>query len=100
MSEQPKKQAQAKRPSGGRAAKQQQARAQAAPQLDVTQELVNRAKRDIGKMSYVTPSKLAASLNVKLSLARKVLKRLAADGVVDVRAKNRRIIVVVPKSSS
>ncbi len=99
MSEQPRRQ-EARKAQGAKGSRQQ-ARAQAAaPALDVTPELINRAKRDIAKMGYVTPAKLAPMLNVKLSVARKILKRLIADGSVDVRAKNRRIIVAVPKSSS
>ncbi len=100
MSEQARKQPQQRRQSPSRGASAQRQQAKAAPAIDVTAEILSRARRDIAKMNYVTPAKLAAALNVNLSVARKVVRKLVEEGLLEVRAKNRRIIVAVPKSSS
>jgi hypothetical protein len=80
---------------------QQRAQAKAsAPLLEVTPELVNRAKREVQKMKYVTPYRLSSVLGVKVSVARKLLRELIRLGAVEARAKNRRLIVAVPKQES
>jgi len=65
---------------------QQRAQAKAsAPLLEVTPELVNRAKREVQKMKYVTPYRLSSVLGVKVSVARKLLRELIRLGVVEAR---------------
>ncbi|MGC9071500.1 MAG: hypothetical protein ACP5HK_02220 [Acidilobus sp.] len=73
-----------------------QARA-GAPVLEVTPDLVNRAKREVAKMKHVTPYRLSNVFGVKISVARRLLRELIRQGVVEQRIKNRRILVAAPR---
>ena len=46
----------------------------------------------------ITPYTLANALNIRISLAKRLLKKLAAENVVSVIAKSRSLIVAVPKN--
>ncbi len=80
----------------GRAAPARQAARAAAPVIEVTPELINRARREVSKARYMTPFRLSQALSINMSIARKLLKRLVAEGVLRAVAKNRRLIVAVP----
>ncbi|MGC9210360.1 MAG: 30S ribosomal protein S25e [Acidilobus sp.] len=88
--------------------KKQPARQQPRPQakaagptiLEVTPDLVNRARREVAKMKYVTPYRLANAFGIKMSVARKLLRELIKQGVLEPRIKNRRLTVATPKRES
>lgn len=71
-----------------------------APVLEVTPDLVNRARKEVLKMKYVTPYRLATTFGIKLSVARRLMRELIRLDVLEPRVKNRRVTVAVPKKSS
>ncbi len=76
------------------------AQARAAPILEVTPDLVSRAKREVAKMKYVTPYRLSNAFGIKLSVARRLIRELIRQGTLEPRIKNRRLTVAVPKRES
>jgi len=70
---------------------------QARYDVSVPMELLERARRDAFKESYLTPFKVAQRYNVTISTARKVLKMLADEGVIVLFTPNRRAPVYVPR---
>ncbi len=71
-----------------------------APILEVTPDLVNRARKEVLKMKYVTPYRLANAFGIKLSVARRLMRELIRLDALEPRAKNRRVTIAAPKKSS
>jgi len=67
---------------------------------EVTEDLVKRASREIINMKYVTPFMLSQKLNVKVSLAKKILRILAERGIVRLYSPGKRDPLYVPAKSS
>ncbi len=70
------------------------------PSLDmVDPSIIDKIGREIRSMGIVTPFAVCQRFGVKYSVAKKVIKELAARGVLDIVLKSRRIIVAVPRGS-
>ncbi len=67
---------------------------------DLSESLTRRASKAVESMDLITPYTLATTLNIKLSLARRVLRLLAENGVVKVIDKSRALIIAVPASKA
>jgi len=67
---------------------------------DLTESLIKRASRAVESMDLITPYVLASTLNIKLSLARRVLRLMAERGAVKVIDKSRALIIAVPSSKA
>ena len=61
----------------------------------IPESLYRRIAREVAKERVITPYMLAERYNMTVSLAKKVLKRLEAEGVVKLYAKNRRAPIYV-----
>jgi small subunit ribosomal protein S25e len=61
--------------------------------------LYKRISREIRKEPLITPYMLAERYNMTVSLAKKVLRRLEAEGIVKLYSKNRRAPIYVPVKS-
>ncbi len=66
----------------------------------IDNSLIRRAERTVKTADLVTPSILASALNVKVSVARKLIKMLAEKGILNIVDKSRELIIAVPKSKS
>ncbi len=66
----------------------------------IDDSLIRRAERTVRNADLITPSSLASALNVKVSVARKLIKMLAEKGVISIVDKSRELIIAVPKSKS
>ena len=62
--------------------------------------IIDKIARDIRSMDVVTPFVLTQRYNIKYSTAKKVIKELAARGVLDIVLKSRRIIIALPRARS
>ncbi len=67
---------------------------------DLSESLIRRASKAVESMDLITPYTLATTLNIKLSLARRVLRLLAENGAVKVIDKSRALIIAVPASKA
>ena len=65
--------------------------------FDASPELISRVKKDLSKLNYVTPYKVANSYNVALSTARRILKELEKEGVLVLYSPSRRNPVYILK---
>ncbi|AFZ70867.1 ribosomal protein S25 [Caldisphaera lagunensis DSM 15908] len=65
--------------------------------FDASSELISRVKKDLAKLNYVTPYKVANSYNVALSTARRILKELEKEGVLVLYSPSRRNPVYILK---
>ncbi|MCD6324394.1 MAG: hypothetical protein J7L55_04730 [Desulfurococcales archaeon] len=63
---------------------------------EMDEKLLRRAAKTAEGMDVITPSAFASALNIRLSLARKVLRELASAGKIEIIAKSRSTIVAVP----
>ncbi len=60
------------------------------------EQLYKRIAREIQREPFVTPYMLAEKYNMTVSLAKRVLRRLEAEGLVKLYAKSRRAPIYVP----
>ncbi len=67
---------------------------------EINDTLIKRASKVIKDMDVVTPYTLANSLNIKLSLARKVMRVLAEKEDLKIIDKSRSVIIAVPASKT
>ena len=63
---------------------------------EVTEELIRRASHEVVNMKYVTPFMLSQKLDVKVSLAKKILRVLAERGIVKLYSPGKRDPLYVP----
>lgn len=63
---------------------------------ELTEPLIRKSLKAIREMNVITPYSLAHSLNVRLSLARKVIKELESSGAISIIAKHHSVIVGLP----
>ena len=59
------------------------------------QEIINYVK----KLRYVTPYMISRKVEVKLSIARNILRNLADEGILKLEEKNRELEIYIPTSS-
>ncbi len=62
----------------------------------IPEQLYKRIAREIVREKLITPYMLAEKYNMTISLAKRVLRRLEAEGKVKLYAKNRRAPIYVP----
>jgi ribosomal protein S25 len=58
--------------------------------------LIKRAAKTVKNMDVVTPYVIATSLNIKMSLARNVIRELIRSGELQLIDKGRSVIIAVP----
>ncbi len=63
---------------------------------DMSSSLMKRAEGAVKDVDVVTPYTLASALNIRLSLARKVMRQLASEGKIKVIDKSKSLIVAIP----
>ncbi len=63
-----------------------------------TEELVDRVRRDVrrGQYSYLTPYLVSERYSISMSTAKKILKELVDNGVVELFSPGRRSPIYVP----
>jgi ribosomal protein S25 len=66
----------------------------------VDPSLLKKVAEDIKNFDFVTTFTLAQRHNIRYSLAKKILKELAAQNIVNIVLKTRRVIIAVPVKSS
>lgn len=65
--------------------------------VDVTEELLDAARRELSRERWITPYKASQKLGIKISLAKRVLRILEEEGLIELKNKNRRSPIYVPK---
>lgn len=65
----------------------------------VPENLMKRIKREIVREKFVTPYMLAEKYNMAMSLAKRVLRRLEQEGIVELYARSRRASIYIIKVS-
>lgn len=65
----------------------------------VPEDLVKRVRQEIVREKFVTPYMLAERYSITISLARRVLKRLREEGVLELYEPSRRASIYVVKAS-
>lgn len=66
----------------------------------LTQASVDQMVGEITKMPYITPYVVATKFGLKISRAKRILKRLAEEGVLAVYDYNRRVPIYVPAAKA
>ena len=64
----------------------------------VPDNVVKRISREIRREQFVTPNMIAERYSMTVSLAKKVLKRLEKEGLVELYAPNRRAPIYIVKA--
>ncbi|MCS7385227.1 MAG: hypothetical protein NDF55_00610 [archaeon GB-1867-005] len=66
----------------------------------VTDETISQMKREILKMSCITPSAVALKFNLRLSVAKDLLEEMEKKGEIILISKNRRLSIYKPAAAS
>jgi len=64
--------------------------------LEEAKALIERAKKDLAKVRYITPFKLSQRYGINMSLAKKILRVLEEEGVLVRYSGTRRSPIYVP----
>ena len=64
----------------------------------ITDHLVKKAARVISNADVVTPSVLASTLDIKVSIAKSLIRALLKTGALKLIDKSRDLIITVPES--
>ncbi|MCE4608035.1 MAG: hypothetical protein F7B61_03640 [Caldisphaeraceae archaeon] len=67
--------------------------------FEISRGLLARVKRDVERMSYITPYKASVSYGIPVSVARRLLKELEGEGLLMLYSKSKRNPIYVPKSN-
>ena len=65
----------------------------------VPEELLNRVRRDAARSRYLTPYLVSEKYEIKISTAKKLLKMLLEEGVVELYSGGHRSPIYISKSS-
>jgi small subunit ribosomal protein S25e len=65
--------------------------------VDITPSLLEQARRELVREKWITPYKVASRYGIKVSLAKRLLRKLEEEGLIVLFSKNRRSPVYVPK---
>lgn len=68
--------------------------------VEVTPQLVERAKRELAREKWLTPYKVAQRYGITVSLAKVLLRELEEQGVLVLFSRNRRAPVYLPKEKA
>ncbi|MCS7385565.1 MAG: hypothetical protein NDF55_02330 [archaeon GB-1867-005] len=63
------------------------------------ENLVKQIERDVSRMKYVTPYIIATKFNLRLSLAKNILKELTGNGTLTLIAPNKRAPLYAPAAN-
>jgi len=63
-------------------------------------DIIKQIRNEIHNMRYITPSSIALKYNLRLSVAKDILKQLEGEGKLTRVTKNRRVIVYKPIATS
>lgn len=63
-------------------------------------ELIKQIKEEITNKRYITPSLIALKYNLRLSIAKNILKKLEREGKLSIVSKRRRLIIYRPIAAS
>jgi len=66
----------------------------------LTQASIDQIISEIKRMQYVTPYVIASKFGLKISRARKILRKLSTEGVIRVYDYNRRVPIYIPAKGS
>ncbi|HDI74596.1 MAG: 30S ribosomal protein S25e [Thermoprotei archaeon] len=64
----------------------------------VNPDLIKLAESEVRKMKCITPYSLATKLNIKISLAKAILKTLSSEGIIVPVNLNHRVPIYTPKN--
>ncbi len=65
----------------------------------IDQALITKISNEINNIDIITPYTLSQRYAIKYSTAKKILKEVYQRNLIDIIAKNRRIIIAIPKKS-
>jgi len=65
---------------------------------EVDSKLLERAKKEVPKMKYVTPYRLSKRYDITFSMAKKILRILESEGLIVRYSGTRRTPIYVPAS--
>lgn len=65
----------------------------------VTNKLTTQIEKEAVKMNYVTPYVIATKYNIRISIAKNILKNLSQKGILEKVSSNRRTIIYTPIKS-
>lgn len=65
----------------------------------VDSALLNRVSKELSGLNVVTPYIIASKVGVNISLAKRIIKELIAQGKLQLIDKSRRLLIAIPKSS-
>lgn len=68
--------------------------------VELTPQFIERAKRELVREKWLTPYKVAQKYGITVSLAKKLLRELEAQGVLVLFSRNRRAPVYLPKDKA
>ena len=68
--------------------------------VEISDQLIKRAHKVVSEAKVTTPSSLASSLGVRLSVARALIRELVRSGSVSLVSKYRGLMIVKPPTKS
>ena len=63
----------------------------------MTDKLATQIEKETLKMNYVTPYLIATKYNIRVSLAKSILKNLSDKGIIKKVSSNKRAILYAPQ---
>jgi len=66
---------------------------------DISEDLIKKVSSELPSLGVVTPLLLAQRYGLKISTARRLAKALVERNLADLKFKNRRIMIITPKSA-
>jgi len=66
---------------------------------DITDDLIRKVSSELPSLGVVTPLLLAQRYGLKISTARRLAKALVERNLAELKFKNRRVIIITPKST-
>lgn len=80
--------------------KKEAAKPKPQPLAHLGSELLTSAERAVAEMKCVTPYELASKINVKLGVAKQILRSLASAGAIKLVSKSPRTAIYAPATSA
>ncbi|MCX8195855.1 MAG: hypothetical protein N3F67_02085 [Acidilobaceae archaeon] len=70
---------------------------QALLETNLSQEIITKAKGELPKEKFLTPYRVAQKYGIKISAAKRLLKILAGEGILERAGGNRRTTIYLPR---
>ncbi|MEB2793667.1 MAG: hypothetical protein G5Z42_05485 [Caldisphaeraceae archaeon] len=67
--------------------------------FEISRGLLARVKKDVERVSYITPYKASVSYGIPISVARRLLKELEGEGLLTLYSRSKRNPIYVPRSN-